>query len=43
MTHTTPSLLVRARRGLRNVAIVAASLGAVVTVAGIDAGTASAQ
>lgn len=43
MTHTTPSLLVRARRGLRNVAIVTASLGAVATVAGIDVGTASAE
>jgi cell wall-associated NlpC family hydrolase len=43
MTHTTPPFLVRARRGLRNVAIVAASLGAVVTVAGVDAGTASAE
>ena len=43
MTHTNFSLLVRARHGLRNAAIVAASLGAVVTVAGIDAGTASAE
>jgi cell wall-associated NlpC family hydrolase len=34
MTHTTPSLLVRARRGLRTAAIVAASIGTVVTVAG---------
>jgi cell wall-associated NlpC family hydrolase len=43
MTHLTSSPFVRARRGLRNAAVVAASLGAVVTVAALDVGTASAQ
>ena len=43
MIHSTPSLLVRARRSLGRAAVVAASLGAVVTVSGVDAGTASAQ
>ncbi len=43
MTHTTPSLISRTRRAIRNAAVVAASLGAVVTVAGIDADTAAAQ
>ena len=43
MTHTPPSFRVRMRRGIGRVAVVAASLGAVVTVSGLDAGTASAQ
>jgi len=42
MTHTTPSLSVRARRGLRNLAIVVASVGAVSTVLAVDSGPASA-
>ena len=43
MTQPTTTLLGRARRALCNAAIVAASLGAVVTVVGLDAGAASAQ
>jgi len=43
MTHHSPSFRVRARRSIRNAAVVTASLGAIVTVAGVDAGTASAQ
>jgi len=44
MTHTTPPLLFMcARRLLRKLAVVAASVGAVVAVAGIDASSASAQ
>ena len=43
MTHTAPSFCMRMRRGFACAAVVAASLGAVVTFSGFDAGTASAQ
>lgn len=43
MTPSTPALISRVRRAVRNAAVVAASLGAVVTIAGLDAGTASAE
>jgi cell wall-associated NlpC family hydrolase len=42
MTHTTPSLSVRARRCLRGAAIVAASFGAVGAAVALDSGSASA-
>lgn len=41
--HTPPSFCTRLRRGLTRAAVVAASLGTVVTLSGLDAGTASAQ
>lgn len=43
MIRTSPSFCTRLRRGLARTALVAASFGAVVTLSGLDAATASAQ